>query len=152
MYFQWLVLQKDQSLCFTLPQDQAITMQPSRPLLQNWWRGQCYIYACAQLGSCSCGVSKTQSGRTCAPSAVYATWCKCYVNSRPCTSLCCSKECTNPCGVRPHKQQGIKRQQHPHSMQQEIPSSKRFALARGQSLSTAVWSDFESIVITEICA
>lgn len=26
-----------------------------------------------QLGSCSCGVNKTQSGKTCAPSAVYAT-------------------------------------------------------------------------------
>ena len=31
-------------------------------------------------------------------------------------------------------------------------SLKRFALARGKSLSTAVWSDFELIVITEICA
>jgi len=37
-------------------------------------------------------------------------------------------------------------------MQQEIPSSKEFALNRGESPSTAVWSDFESMVLAGICA
>ena len=37
-------------------------------------------------------------------------------------------------------------------MQQEIPSSKKFALNRGESPSTAVWSDFESMVLAGICA
>jgi len=37
-------------------------------------------------------------------------------------------------------------------MQQEIPSSKKFALNRGESLSTVLWADFESMVLAEICA
>ena len=105
-----------------------------------------------KVGSCSCGVNKSHSGKSCAPSGVYATRCRCYLNSRPCTSFCRCKDCTNPCGIRPHMQQGTKRQRRQHSMQQQIPSSKMFALDRGESLSTAIWSDFESIVLAEICA
>ena len=37
-------------------------------------------------------------------------------------------------------------------MQQEIPSSKKFAPNRGELLSTAHWADFESMVLAEICA
>jgi len=36
-------------------------------------------------------------------------------------------------------------------MQQEILSNKKFALNR-ESLSTAVWSDFESMMLPGICA
>ena len=36
-------------------------------------------------------------------------------------------------------------------MQVEIPSSKKFAVDRGEVVSEAVWSSFESIVLDELC-
>ena len=36
-------------------------------------------------------------------------------------------------------------------MQVEIPSSKMFAVDRGEVVSEAVWSSFESIVLDELC-
>ena len=36
-------------------------------------------------------------------------------------------------------------------MQGEIPSSKKFAVDRGEGVSEAVWSSFESIVLDELC-
>ena len=103
------------------------------------------------FGRCRRGVNKT-SGKSCAPSALYTTRCKCYLSSQACGSLCSCKGCSNPCGVRQCNPQGIKRQRRSHSLQKEIPSSKKFALDRGESLSTAIWSDFESIVLEEISA
>ena len=35
-------------------------------------------------------------------------------------------------------------------MQMEIPSSKKFAVHRGEVVSEAVWSSFESIVLDEL--
>ena len=32
----------------------------------------------------------------------------------------------------------------------QVPTSKQFAGERGESLSTAIWSDFETIVLMEI--
>ena len=43
------------------------------------------------------------------------------------------------------------RKQCLHVLQQAIPGSKTFALDRGESLSTAIWSDYESIVLGEVC-
>ena len=37
-------------------------------------------------------------------------------------------------------------------MQVEIPDSKKFAIDRGESMSNAIWSDFEAIVLSEVCA
>ena len=92
------------------------------------------------------------SGKSCAPSALYTTRCKCYLSSWACGSLCSCKGCSNPCGVRQCNPQVIKRHRRSHSLQKEIPSSKNFVLDRGESLSTAIWSDFESIVLEEISA
>ena len=39
-----------------------------------------------------------------------------------------------------------------HTLEFEIPYSKNFAINRGEFMSTAVWSDFESIVLSEVCA
>jgi len=38
-----------------------------------------------------------------------------------------------------------------NDLQIDIPSSKRFAQERGELMSQAIWSSFESIVLTEIC-
>ena len=100
--------------------------------------------------SCRCGVNKKNIGNICAPSAVYASRCKCYLKSQPCTSLCSCKDCANPNGVREPKPKGVKRSRRPHSLQAAVPTSKRFAIDRGESLSTSIWSDFESIVLDEI--
>ena len=104
-----------------------------------------------KFSSCSCGVNKMNSGKRCAPNPFYATRCKCYLKSQPCNSSCHCKDCGNPCGVRPPQQQLGKRKRRPHSLQQAIPSSKLFAVDRGETLSAAIWSDFESIVLDEIC-
>ncbi len=48
------------------------------------------------------------------------------------------------------KPKGGKRIRRPHLSQVDIPTSKKFALERGEILSTGVWSDFESIVLNEI--
>ena len=42
------------------------------------------------------------------------------------------------------------RKRRTHSLQLVLPSSKKFALDRGEFLSTSLWSDFESIVLNEI--
>ena len=36
-------------------------------------------------------------------------------------------------------------------MQVEIPPSKKFAIDRGEAISEAIWSNFESIVLDELC-
>lgn len=96
-----------------------------------------------------CGINK-KIGNVCAPSAVYASRCKCYLQSQPCTTLCCCKDCANPYGVRVPKSKGAKRTRRPHSLQIALPTSKKFAADRRESLSTSIWSDFESIVLNEI--
>ena len=57
--------------------------------------------------------------------------------------LCQCKEWGNPFGARPIMH-GMKRKRRPHSLQLVLPSSKKFALDRGEFLSTSLWSDFES--------
>ena len=43
-----------------------------------------------------------------------------------------------------------KRYRRPHSMQVEIPTSKKFAEDRGEELSTGIWSEFETVVLNEV--
>lgn len=54
-------------------------------------------------------------------------------------------------GKHPVMESSVKRQRCPHSLQINIPSSKRFALDREESLSESIWSDFEAIVLDDIC-
>ena len=103
--------------------------------------------------SCSCGVNKKISGNSCAPNPFYATRCKCYLTQQPCTSLCRCKDCCNPHGAKSIATCcGVKRNRHYHSHQKEvhIPSSKKFALDRGECISVGIWSDFETLVLNEV--
>jgi len=101
--------------------------------------------------SCSCGVNPIKSKTSCSPNPTYATRCKCYNKGLPCSSMCKCKECANPHGLKPAQPPTKKRSRVHHSMQLEIPASKKFALDRGEVISEAVWSRFESIVLDELC-
>ena len=100
--------------------------------------------------SCSCGVNKTNFTSTCAPNPLYATRCKCYKCLQPCNNNCRCKNCCNPCGVKPCSEGKQKRQRRNHSLQDNLPSSKKFAEDRGEKVESGVWSTFESIVLHEI--
>ena len=62
-------------------------------------------------------------------------------------SLCRCKNCANPNGNRKDGTVGSKRKRRIHALQKEI---QKIALDRGESMSAAIWSDFESIVLSEI--
>ena len=91
--------------------------------------------------SCRCGVNKKNVGNICSPSTVYASRCKCYLNSQARSSLCSCRDCANPYGVRITKPRGVKRIRRPHSLQVSVPTSKSFAVDREESLSASIWSD-----------
>ena len=117
----------------------------------------CHKFASQKISSpnkCSCGINKTTAGRqTCIPSAIYATRCICFKMSQPCTSICRCVNCHNPSGARPTPTKESTRKRRKHSFQVvDVPTSKRFALERSELLSEAIWSDFESIVLHEICS
>ena len=98
---------------------------------------------------CRCGVNSSSKGKSCIQNPFYATRCKCYNHSKPCSSSCLCKECANPFGIRPQKPEVIPRKRRNH-FTQAIPNSKRFAIERGESLSVSIWSKFESIVLQEL--
>ena len=98
--------------------------------------------------SCSCGVNGNNLGKSCAPNQSYASRCKCYQNSNSCTSHCRCKDCSNPCGKKPLPE--LTRKRRSHSLQTEVPSSKKFAEGRGEALPTNSWSTFETIVLSEV--
>ena len=100
--------------------------------------------------SCNCGVNKKSLTTSCSPNQVYSTRCKCYKQSKLCSSLCHCKNCSNPHGVKPCKQESSTRQRRRHSMQEDVPSSKRFAEERGELVETGCWSNFETLVLSEI--
>ena len=100
--------------------------------------------------SCSCGVNSLATGRkSCIPQPLYASRCGCYKSSSPCGLACQCKNCANPHGLRPVK--GDKKQtRRPHTMQLQLPSSKRFAEGRNESIPSSIWSDFEIIVLSVV--
>ena len=100
--------------------------------------------------SCSCGVNKNNSTSSCAPNPLYASRCKCYKSGKPCNSCCRCKHCCNPCGVKPCSEEKPKRQRRNHSLQNDIPSSKKFAEDRGEKVESGVRSTFECIVLNEV--
>ena len=101
---------------------------------------------------CSCGVNKKGAGTqtSCIFQPHYETRCMCYKLGQACTSLCRCKNCANPNGHRREEAVGGKRKRRIHALQKDIPKSKKFALDRGESMSAAIWSDFESTVLAEI--
>lgn len=100
--------------------------------------------------SCRCGINGNNSGKSCTPNQSYATRCKCYLSSTPCSSYCQCKNCNNPCGQKPVTSLEGKRKRRAHSLQIELPSSKKFAVERGEVLSVNIWSTFETIVLSEL--
>ena len=100
--------------------------------------------------SCRCGINGNNSGKSCSPNQSYATRCKCYLSSTPCSSYCHCKNCNNPCGQKPATSLEGKRKRRAHSLQIEIPSSKKFAVEREEVLPTNIWSTFETIVLSEL--
>ena len=98
--------------------------------------------------SCSCGVNSSGTSRkACTAQPLYASRCGCYKNSKACGLTCRCKNCANPHGIRP-TQVERKRIRRPHEMQSDIPSAKRFAVDRGETLPSSIWSDFETIVLS----
>ena len=71
--------------------------------------------------------------------------------SRPCSSLCQCINCSSAAGVRPLPPKEMTRKRRNHMFQVEVPSCKRFATDRGEVVSETISSDFESIVLHEIC-
>ena len=100
--------------------------------------------------SCRCGINGNNSGKSCTPNQSYATRCKCYLSSTPCNSYCHCKNCNNPYGQKPVTSIEGKRKRRAHSLQIEIPSSKKFAVERGEVLSVNIWSTFDTIVLSEL--
>ena len=103
-----------------------------------------------ERGSCRCGVNGNNLGKSCSPNQSYATRCKCYLSSTPCNSYCRCKYCNNPCGQKPATSLESKRKRRAHSLQIEIPSSKKFAIERGEVLPANIWSTFETILLSEL--
>ena len=100
--------------------------------------------------SCRCGVNGNNSGKSCTPNQSYATRCKCYLSSTPCSSHCHCKNCNNPCGQKPVTSFEVKRKRRAHSLQTELASSKKFAVERGEVLPVNIWSTFETLVLSEL--
>ena len=101
----------------------------------------------SKSNSCRCGANKTNaSAKSCMPSAIYTTRCKCFKASQPCTVQHFANAQTVPPPL-----QGDQRSRRKHPLQINIPSSKRLAQERGECMSQAIWSNFESIVLHEIC-
>ena len=110
----------------------------------------CHRFVAQNTASkCSCGINNKDCGKqTCISSAIYATRCKCFLMSQPCSPLCRCFNCCNPCGVRPFPTKKNPRKRRKHTLQVDIQSSTHFTETRGEKISEAIWSDLESI---EIC-
>ena len=103
---------------------------------------------------CSCGINTDSQGRkSCISLPHFATCCRCCKQLQSCSSLCHCKNCANPYGIKCTTEAAAGKRKHkhrPHSLQVQVPTSKQFAGERGESLSTAIWSDFETIVLMEV--
>ena len=97
----------------------------------------------------SCGVNKIGAGTqtSCISQPHYETRCMCYKLGQACTSLCRCKNCANPNGHRREEAVSGNRKRRIHTLQKDISKSKK---GLGESMSAAIWSDFESIVLSEI--
>ena len=107
--------------------------------------------------SCRCGVNKIkmkdeESSWSCKPSPFYPSRCKCYKHSRPCTTQCKCRRCSNPYGCKPAccEQEKSTRKKRKHCLQVSIPSSKRFAEIRDEKVAEGFWSEFETLVLQEV--
>ena len=99
--------------------------------------------------SCNCGVNKKFPITSCAQ-ILFTPHDASVTSNQNSANLCHCKNCSNPHGVKPCKQECSTRQRRRHSMQEDVPSSKRFAEERGELVEARTWSNFESIVLSEI--
>lgn len=105
----------------------------------------------SSITRCRCGVNnKTTNPMSCQSSVFYSARCKCFKSSNPCTSECNCIGCSNPYGKR-SMLKVEKRTWWKHLMQVRVPHCKDFAEQRGEELSKAIWSTFETLVIHERC-
>lgn len=76
--------------------------------------------------SCRCGVNKKdKSILSCKPTPFRATRCKCFKQSRSCTSLCNCSNCANPCGAKPLETSNvISRRKRKHPLQLDISAAR----------------------------
>ncbi len=102
---------------------------------------------------CSCGVNSKEDVVSCTHSPLYATRCKCYKRGFSCSPLCRCKHCNNPHGQRIKSSEPSTRQKrHRHTLQIDLPCSKKFAFDSGEEVALGVWSKFETLVLYEIVA
>lgn len=100
--------------------------------------------------SCNCGVNSSDKEiKSCVPLQFSNTRCKCFKISHPCSRLCRCKNCENTFGKRITNKQ-MSRKRTVHSLQVKIPTSKKFAVEKGEDISTALWSEFETIAILKV--
>ena len=99
---------------------------------------------------CNCGVNKKTEEKSCCPSPIYSSRCKCLRLSQPCSLLCRCKNCNNPNGKRPMINAAKSRKRQSHTFQMKIPTAKSFAQERDQTLCQGAWSDYETILLLEI--
>lgn len=101
---------------------------------------------------CNCGINKRNTNDSCSPNALYMTRCRCFKLGKPCTHQCRCVNCRNPNGARiPVKKSIDGRVKRKHAFQVDIPQSKKFAQERGEETSHGIWSNFESIVLEQVC-
>ena len=100
---------------------------------------------------CSCGINKKDDKKNCSHNAMYLSRCGCFKLGKPCTHLCRCLNCNNPNGAHTPTQKTAERIKRKHAFQVELPKSKKIAEERGEALTQSLWSDFETIVLDEIC-
>lgn len=102
---------------------------------------------------CSCGKNSKGEVPSCAYRPLYASRCKCYNSGVPCSVTCKCKNCNNPHGKRVKPSEtSTKRKRHRHTLQMDLPCSKKFASDSGEDIADGVWSQFETLVVNEIVA
>lgn len=112
-----------------------------------------HIQSTSTVVKCSCGVNSKELRAVCMPQPLYATRCKCYKSGESCSPLCKCKNCQNPHGERVKSSgQANRKRRHPHMLQLDVPSCKKYANERGESINLGIWSKFETLVIMEIVA
>ena len=104
---------------------------------------------------CKCGINKRGldilARKSCNSSPFYAARCKCFKSGQPFTITCHCYNCGNPNGPRPIPTRIKKRVNRKHELQIDIPNSKQFASGRNETICKESWSDFENIVLNEVC-
>ena len=100
---------------------------------------------------CSCGVNSSIEGKkSCKSQPLYASRCSCYKNSVSCSLACRCKNCDNPHGSRPPPGERKRTRRHHLLQDSHVPTAKKFAQERNEALTSSIWSDFETIVLSVV--